>query len=62
MKDRSSGSQQTNTERVQDHPFTPVYHSICQVCGAEGVDGCPKTLCNTLENEEKRIFIFKSLL
>lgn len=30
--------------------------------GAEGVDGSPKTLCNTLKNEEKRILIFKPLL
>ena len=62
IKDGCPGSQQTNAECVQHHPFTPLYHAICQVSGAEGVDGSPKTLCNTLENEGNRIFIFKPVL
>lgn len=69
VKDRSTGSKQSHSQRVQYHSLTPPNHFICQMRRAQTGDCCPKTLSNTLrkekiqyQNERWIIFFCKSVL
>lgn len=44
--------QETNAQRVQDHPLAPLNDAICQVAHSQAVNHTGKALCDRLQREE----------